>query len=448
MKSLLSWTLALVLLTAGQALAQPVAATAQGQVRGAVTADVDQFLGIPYAAPPVGELRWKPPAPAAAWTEVRDGSKMATQCSAQANGDGPRVANEDCLYLNLYRPAVMQRGVRLPVMVFLHGGGNLWGSPNVYDGGRMARVGQAVVVTPAFRLGVFGSLALPGEGAGGGAYTVQDQIAALQWVQRNIAAFGGDPSDVTVLGQSAGGGNVCGLLAALGAQGLYHQAIIQSSACGARPKLVQAQDWAREFGAALSCMPDGLAACLRAADAGKVLDGWKNSGASPSGGAVLPVDPGQALNDGRFYRVPLLIGFARDEQWPYQHGLYPLSQAGFDAKLAERYGERAAQVAALYPPSKFPHIEYALGAAAGDAGVVCSSFVSARNAARFAPVYAYEFADRTTPPFKSLGPPQAIPPGYEPGAFQTSELQFILGYKAAMRPLDEAQQARGDAMIR
>ena len=114
----------------------------------------------------------------------------------------------------------------------------------------------------------------------------------------------------------------------------------------------------------------------------------------------------------------------------------------------EEDGARAAQVAALYKPADFPHIEYALGAAAGDAGTVCSTFALAGQMAAHYPTSAYEFADRTTPPFKSLGPPQPLPPGYQPGAFHTSELQFILGYKAAMRDLDAAQRTRGDAMIR
>ena len=439
--------LALSLLFAGPAAAQTARIDA-GQIKGVSAAGVEQFLGLPYAAPPVGPLRWAAPAPANPWTGVRDATVMAKPCAGQANGDGPRYTNEDCLYLNIYRPAGAKPGDRLPVMVFLHGGAHLWGSPNIYDGSRMAQIGHAVVVIPAFRIGVFGALALPDQGGGGGGYSLQDQIAALSWVRRNAAALGGNAADVTVLGQSAGASDVCALLAAPTAKGLFRQAIMESGACRGRPSLERAQGLARDFGAALGCAADKLAACLKAADPGRVLDAWKGPGASPFGNAVLPQDPAAVVAAGGGAAVPVLIGFTRDEQWPYQHGLYPLSQGGFEAKLTERYGARAAQVAALYKPADFPHIEYALGAAAGDAGTVCSTFALAGQMAAHYPTSAYEFADRTTPPFKSLGPPQPLPPGYQPGAFHTSELQFILGYKAAMRDLDAAQRTRGDAMIR
>lgn len=138
-------------------------------------------------------------------------------------------------YVNVYKPADAKPGAALPVMVFLHGGGNVSGSSTIYDGVRMAEVAHAVVVIPANRLGVFGSLALPSSGANGGTFILQDNLAALRWVKRNVAAFGGNPADVTVSGESSGGTNVCVLLASPAAAGLFHQAIVQSGLCNAGP---------------------------------------------------------------------------------------------------------------------------------------------------------------------------------------------------------------------
>ena len=211
----------------------PVVSAADGPVAGITTDGADKFLGVPFAAPPVGPLRWKPPQAPAHWTEAGDASRHATRCSAPSAGDGPRLINEDCLYLDVYRPAGAAAGARLPVTVYIHGGGNYSGSTDIYDGSRMAAEGQTVVVTPAYRLGAFGFLSLPGltaedPVAGSGDYALLDQIKALQWVRDNIAQFGGDPADVTVTGQSSGGTNVCSLLATPSANGLYKRAVIQS----------------------------------------------------------------------------------------------------------------------------------------------------------------------------------------------------------------------------
>ena len=174
----------------------------QGQVKGAAgaSAGVLVFKGIPFAAPPVGDLRWRGPKAAAAWTGVRDGDKFGPQCM-QRGGRGGASTSEDCLYLNVYTTAAASKK---PVMVWIHGGALTSGAGSIYDGEALAKKG-VVVVTINYRLGVFGFFAHPeltkeSDRNSSGNYGLLDQIAALEWVQKNIAAFGGDPKRVTILG--------------------------------------------------------------------------------------------------------------------------------------------------------------------------------------------------------------------------------------------------------
>lgn len=216
--------------------AGPVVRIDSGALSGVQGQDTVSFKGIPYAAPPVGRLRWRPPEPAKAWKGVRDAAAFGPICAQnynpQDNGVGPLPYSEDCLTLNVWTPAL--DGVQRPVMVWIHGGGFVNGSASapLYDGAALARQG-VVVVTLNYRLGWFGFFAHPAlsaEQAGGplGNYGLMDQIAALQWVQRNIAAFGGDASNVTLFGESAGGMSVNKLMISPAARGLFHKAIVQS----------------------------------------------------------------------------------------------------------------------------------------------------------------------------------------------------------------------------
>ncbi|GAA1208170.1 hypothetical protein GCM10009578_058170 [Streptomyces rhizosphaericus] len=191
--------------------------TDKGVVAGAAADGVARYLGIPYAAPPVGGLRWQPPAPAAPWPGVRPADHHGARCVQTATG-GPGTS-EDCLYLNVHAPE--QRTDRpLPVLFWIHGGGFMSGGGDLYDGSLLARTNDIVVVTINYRLGVFGFLDLPGlSERGAGNYGLLDQQAALRWTQRNIAAFGGDPGRVTIAGESAGGQSVCALLASPPARG-------------------------------------------------------------------------------------------------------------------------------------------------------------------------------------------------------------------------------------
>ncbi|CAN5296109.1 carboxylesterase/lipase family protein [soil metagenome] len=221
----------------------PVVRTDRGLVRGATAADVDYFKGIPYALPPVGLLRWRAPQQVPAWSGIRDATAFGHDCvqlpaPGQAEQAGPGMS-EDCLYLNLWRPAGVRRGRRLPVMVWIHGGAYINGSASLslYDGSALARQG-VILVSINYRLGRLGFFAHPALTAANadsgalGNYALMDQIAALRWVQANVAGFGGDPANVTIFGQSAGGLSVATLMASPMATGLFARAIVMSG--GAR----------------------------------------------------------------------------------------------------------------------------------------------------------------------------------------------------------------------
>jgi para-nitrobenzyl esterase len=217
--------------------AAPAAKTSTGPITGEERDGVRSFKGIPFAALPVGELRWKPPQQTPPWTEPRACVEFGPACPQQGKDlYGPvGEMNEDCLYLNVWTPATEDGVGRRPVMFWIHGGGFLFGSGGkpVYDGAELAKRGGVVVVTCNYRLGPFGFLAHPALTAESpqhtsGNYGLLDQIAALQWVQQNIGAFGGDPGCVTIFGQSAGGVSVCALMASPLAKGMFHRAIVHS----------------------------------------------------------------------------------------------------------------------------------------------------------------------------------------------------------------------------
>jgi para-nitrobenzyl esterase len=286
------------------------------------------FKGIPYAAPPVGRLRWMPPAPAATWEGSREAKAFGASCTQPLLKSGPAntdfsagFMSEDCLTLNVWAPE--KRDAPLPVMVYIHGGAHVIGSSAqpIYDGANFARSG-VVLVTINFRLGNLGYFAHPAltreaaQDAPLGNYAMMDQIAALKWVQRNIAAFGGDPANVTLFGESAGGTNVLFLLAMPSTKGLYEKAIIQSSSRWAvvpelSSKEARGAELASEWGL------DGAkatAAELRALPIEKL--GVKAPGPNFGpfvDGRLLPESPLQSLLSGRYADVPLIIGYNSDE---------------------------------------------------------------------------------------------------------------------------------------
>src|SRR5271154_6227059 len=208
----------------------PVAGTANGAVRGLASGAVDEFLGIPYAAPPVGPLRWRPPQPAARWSGVRGATQFAPHCPQLASPFGVASTSEDCLFLNVFTPSHQPPGAGSPVMVWIHGGALVTGESNDYDPTKLVEDG-VTVVTINYRLGALGFLAHPAlADANGqsGDYGLEDQQAALRWVQRNIASFGGNPHNVTIFGESAGGLSTLSQVASPQAKGLFEKAIVES----------------------------------------------------------------------------------------------------------------------------------------------------------------------------------------------------------------------------
>jgi para-nitrobenzyl esterase len=215
-----------------------VVRTQEGRVRGVAHATYREFSGVPYATPPVGQLRWKPPRPHAPWHGVLDATQLPVDCAQptswdQATNTTVQVTNEDCLRLNVITPASVPHGHKLPVLVFIHGGAFTGGGGRYFDPSQLAADGRMVVVTINYRLGVLGFLdhpALDGPGHGGaeGNYGLMDQQLALKWVARNVKGFGGDPHRVTIAGESAGGGAVCAQLTSPAARGLIDGAIMES----------------------------------------------------------------------------------------------------------------------------------------------------------------------------------------------------------------------------
>lgn len=350
-----------------------------GPVRGFLDDGLRAFLGIPYAAPPVGALRWKPPQPPIPWTQVRECAAFGPACPQPRQPAGGNFS-EDCLSLNVWTPA-QKPGERLPVMVWIHGGGFTFGSTAQaeYHGRNLARKG-VVVVTLNYRLGPLGYLVHPllsqeSPDKTSGNYGLLDQIAALRWVRRNIAAFGGDPGNVTVFGQSAGSRSVSLLLLSPLSDGLFQRAIAQSGGpvlgsehlnpvFNGDPVGVSAmgQELARRLGC--DTAPD-VPAALRAKSALEVLDAADtNTGIFTKGlffapvfdGRVLPDNTVTAFREGRQHHVRLITGSTLNEGAFYLSGPEVLALGLYKEFLRARFGAHAGEALAMFP-------------AAGDAGV-------------------------------------------------------------------------------
>jgi len=434
----------------------PVVSTASGRIEGTVELDVERFLGIPFARAPLGALRWKPPVPAAKWGGVRQTTASHVGCVAPESGDGPASDTEDCLYLDAYRPVRIGPGARLPVVVFFHGGGNGWGAPEIYDGIRMAREANAIVVIPAYRLGVFGFLALPGDTAGDTA--LRDQIAALKWVRSNATLLGGSSDAVTIAGESAGGADVCALLASPLAKGLFSAAIVQSGFCYGNPDRQSAQAIGLAVAKQAGCA-DSPARCLRALPAARVVGAWDAVWAggalktplfpmTATGTLALPLAPLEAFATAYRMPVPVLVGYDRDELRSFLSREYPLAPERFNEIVKRAYGAAADSVKSEYPLSAGTDPLYTLAAIRSDQMIVCPGFLTADALAKRGPVSTFEFADRTAPPFRGLAIRHPDPEGFEQGAGHTSELQYLFGYKAVAGELTAGQVALAERMTK
>ncbi|TDT37290.1 para-nitrobenzyl esterase [Streptomyces sp. BK208] len=444
--------LAVTPVTPAAAADTPTVTTRYGQLRGTAGQTADDYLGIPYAAPPVGGLRWKPPAAPGHWSGVRDATRPGNPCmqtgSSTPWGDlaGPGTPSEDCLYLNVHTPA--ERSLRdRPVMVWLHGGGFTIGSGTFYDGGKLAARGDVVVVTLNYRLGAFGYLAHPGlagespEGVSGN-YGLLDQQAALRWVRQNIAAFGGDPGNVTVFGESAGGGSVCQHLVSPRATGLFDRAVAQSGCGFPLPTQESQQRTGASWADSLGCAD---VACLRAKPAGELLSAAQSPTARwvPNvDGRILPLQITDALEQGRFHHVPVLQGTTADEGRLTVASTYDLAgrrltPAGYPVAVRALYGDRADAILARYPLSDHGSPAEALGAILTDSQFACPQSRTAELMADHTRSYQYEFADRGAMDHLNL------PVGFPLGAPHGSEIRYVFGGVSGT----PAQNALADRML-
>lgn len=435
------------------------------------------FLGVPYAAPPVGDLRWRPPAPATPRPGLQRATAFAPPCMQTPNGsfyrhiaktlghDDPVVVSsvkppsEDCLHLNVWTGNLGGRNLQ-PVMVWIHGGGNVAGTPAAVqtDGANLSRKG-VVVVSFGYRLNVFGFLAHPAltaesEHRSSGNYALLDQIAALRWVRQNIAAFGGDPNRVTIFGESAGATNITYLLATPQARGLFHRAVIQSGGYAAsdfRP-LAEAEAGGKAFSDALpGAESQDVLSVMRAMPAEAIHRAWMASqvkGVSANApnvdGWVLPQPAGIAFEQGKHSHVPLLVGFNRDE-WTTLRPYWPnVTVDAFRSVLRTIYGSLGDRALELYPATTNDEAVLAADRWQTDWYFACPSrFVADRMARAGDRVYFYVFSRAVQ-----------APGGDQLGAYHGAEIPYVWDTLAsetwvARQPHDlEIARRMSDAWVR
>ncbi|WP_353250466.1 carboxylesterase/lipase family protein [Salinisphaera sp. T31B1] len=431
--------------------------TSAGPVQGRVENEVEQFLGIPYAAPPVGDLRWRPPESVQPWTETREAVAFGNTC-AQTLTLGVFAApsqNEDCLFLNVFAPGSRTDDAALPVIIWMHGGAILAGGSNDYDGSQLARDGDVIVVTINNRMNVFGFLSLPAlddEGHSFGNYGFMDQQFAFEWVQANIAAFGGDPDNVTISGESAGGKSVWVHLASPTAAGLFDRAIIESGAGPATVDQATAQADGLALAEATGCDSEDAGqtvACLRALSVAEIQAAGSFGGNPVIDGTLITQPLLAAFQSGDFNQVPVIGGATRDENRFFvavneTSSGQVVTAEQYDSQIAAGYGERAQDVRDAYPLAAYDSPSLALSAVQTDSGIVCPGLALDQAMAEYVPVYIFEFADRTAPVY-------APPVSFDFGAYHTGEIQYLFplfrGATGTAKPLDDAQAALSADMV-
>jgi para-nitrobenzyl esterase len=454
----------LIAVSAGPARAQ--VKTVSGALEG-TTADGGRlrvFKGVPYAAPPVGALRWRAPQPVSAWTGVRKADAFGAQChQPPIFGDivFDRPASEDCLYLNLWTPA-KDAAAALPVMVWIHGGGYQAGASHEprHDGQRLANKG-VVLVTINYRLGVFGFFAHPAlskddpRGASGN-YGVLDMIAALQWIRDNIAAFGGDPGNVTIFGESAGSFAVSTLMAAPQARGLFHKVIGESGAPFG-PTLSLAPRQAAEGNGEkfASTLAATTADALRATPAEAVLAAaakWQPWFSPSVDGVVLAEPVAETFAAGRQAKVPLLAGWNADEaRAGVVLGKETPTAASFTEQTRKRFGPAADMLLQVYPARTDAEALESAASLAGDLfiGYGTWKWIEAHRATGDAPVYRYLFARKIPVPAGHLQNGRPATAG-DIGARHAGEIEYVFGTLDSVKgvPWTDADRTLSEAIGR
>ena len=385
--------------------------TTVGVVHGAQKGSTWAYLGVPFAAPPVGPLRLAPPAaPACSATEL-DATQLGPMC-AQLDSSGKPVGSEDCLQLNVWAPAAA--AAPRPVFVWIHGGANAVGSATdaTYDGQALAETGDMIVVTVNYRLGQLGFLAHPGLSIPGeGDYGLLDQIAALHWVHDNIAAFGGDPANVTIAGESAGARDVCSLVASPKAAGLFAHGIMESGSCKGLPTKQAAEATGSTFVTDAGCGgASDVAACLRALPLATMLT---TDPPDPSilvstlyqpmiDGDTQPVEPASAIAAGTHNHVPFIVGANADETGKAAPQIP--DEPTYESIVNAQFGPIAAAVLKQYPASDYATPRAAYVRLTTDARFVCPSREIARAfaAGQTEPVFRYFFSYPSSNPYGAV----------------------------------------------
>lgn len=415
-----------------------LARTSCGDYQGVEVANTWRFLGIRYAAPPIGNLRWRSPTAPTCPTTIVSAADFASACPQTI--DGVATGGEDCLAVNIWTPKAAFGGTRTPVMLFIHGGGNVQGSAReeiepgrfLYDGRTLAETSGNVVVTVQYRLGALGWLVHPGldleaSDARSGNYALEDLIAALRWVEREIGAFGGNRDRVMVFGESAGAVNTCALLASPAAAGLFDGVVMQSGGCIADTReeaLASGSALASNAGCAGASNP---IACLRGRSVTEILAalpavasvGGPMPPFGPSvDGSLLPASPLTQIRTAAHTRVPTIVGANGDELG--RSVPLTFTQRDFDAALLAAFPSATvrAQIAALYSPSEFGSARRAYVALASDIRFVCPARTITRTlaTAQTPSVFRYHF---TEVPDATASQPF--------GAFHGLELLYLFG---------------------
>lgn len=468
----------LITVAVSSAMAQsgPLVSTNGSVFRGVAAPDMNKFLGIRYAQAPAGNLRWRAPRAPGHANGIQDATQFANHCPQPASPFGLPSINEDCLFLNVFTPTRLSssdhggnggHGRGLPVMFWMHGGALVVGEGDDYNPQRLVAQG-VVVVTINYRLGALGFLAHPalsveaadGDGnddgnhaPGSGNYGIMDQQLALKWVKQNIAAFGGDPHNVTIFGESAGGLSTFSNLVSPSARELFEKAIVESGAYRLNlPSLATAEAQGTAFATAEGCTSQ-TAACLRALTVEQVLAQENPAGyVTNIDNRVLPQSIDTALASGAFNHVPVINGSNHDEWRLFVAlndvfaGIIP-TPANYPQVVAATLGIPAAAtgpIVALYPPGTTTEsTELALGALGTDAIFACPAHFASALTSRFVPTFAYEFNDENAP---ELFLPFA---GFPYGAAHASEIQYLFDVRpsAPPTPLNAAQQQLAGNMV-
>jgi para-nitrobenzyl esterase len=410
----------------------PKAQTESGAISGVTEPGLIIYKGVPFAAPPVGDLRWRPPSPVVSWTGTRKADAFPPACmqdGVSMPGETPPTVSEDCLYLNIWTPANSTHQ-HLPVIVWIYGGGYINGSASMplYWGDRLAHKG-VIVVTIAYRLGPLGFLAHPeltreSPHHSSGNYGLMDQIAALEWIQKNIAAFGGDPKNVTIAGQSSGSNSVSILMASPLAKGLFQRAIGESGGLfeplQLAPKFLLAnaerdgEKYAASLGATSLQQLRGLPAARLTGNAGGIV----HPVIEPY---VLPASPYDAFTSGQQNDVPLLLGSNAEEARALTDVAH-VKAATFDSDLEKSFGQLPPALAAAYPHATDKEAQQARLDFERDLRFSWDMWAWARLQSKTGtgPVYYYSF--RQQPPF----PAGSIYEGW--GASHFAELWYVFDH--------------------